>query len=42
MIDRELPTRAHKARRGPQIAAADGLLGRPGLPQACLMRRTDA
>ena len=30
MIDRELPTRAHQARREPQIAAADGLLGRPG------------
>jgi hypothetical protein len=30
MIDRELPTRAHQARREPQIAAANGLLGRPG------------
>jgi hypothetical protein len=42
MIGRELPSRAHKARREPQIAAADGLLGRPGLPETCLMRRTDA
>jgi hypothetical protein len=30
MIDRELPTRAHQARREPQIPAANGLLGRPG------------
>jgi hypothetical protein len=29
MIDRELPTRAHKGTRGPEIAAADGLRGRP-------------
>jgi hypothetical protein len=41
MIGRELPTRTHKARRKPQIAAADGLLGRPELPEDCFFRRTD-
>ena len=41
MIDRELPTRAHQARREPRIAAANGLLGQAGLPEACIIRRTD-
>jgi hypothetical protein len=39
---RELPKRAQKARRKPQIATVDGLTGRPGELEACLMRPTDA